>query len=169
MGIIRSRKVTLYVVAVLAVCSPLRAVAQDTGLITFDHYHTLAEIQDYLEAVTARHSELATLLEIGASRSGRPIWAVDINNPATGPAEEKPAFYVDGNIHGGEVLGGEGALAFIDRLLGAYGSDPRITENGKRSQSDQHFSMHLLQIRTQRRVRIVSRQGYKRVVDYASS
>ncbi|MCH7563147.1 MAG: hypothetical protein IH968_04910 [Gemmatimonadetes bacterium] len=119
---------TLYVVAVLAACAPLGTSAQNTGLITFDHYHTLAEIQDYLEAVTARHSELATLLEIGASRSGRPIWAVDINNPATGPAEEKPAFYVDGNIHGGEVLGGEGALAFIDRLLGAYGSDPRITE-----------------------------------------
>ncbi|GMR14200.1 MAG: M14 family metallopeptidase [Gemmatimonadota bacterium] len=128
MGITRSMKKIVYVAAVLGVFSPLRTAAQGTGLITFDHYHTLTEIQDYLEAVTARHSDLVTLLEIGASRSGRPIWAVDINNPETGLAEEKPAFYVDGNIHGGEVLGGEGALAFIDRLLGAYGSDPRITE-----------------------------------------
>ena len=113
---------------VLAAGLPLRAAGQATGLITFDHYHTLAEIQEYLEAVTARHSDFAALLEIGTSRAGRPIWAVDINNPATGPAEEKTAFYVDGNIHGGEVLGGEGALAFLDRLLAAYGDDPRITE-----------------------------------------
>ena len=113
---------------VLAAGLPLRAAGQATGLITFDHYHTLAEIQEYLEAVTARHSDFAALLEIGTSRAGRPIWAVDVNNPATGPAEEKTAFYVDGNIHGGEVLGGEGALAFLDRLLAAYGDDPRITE-----------------------------------------
>ena len=66
MGIIRARKRMLCVAVVLGVCSPLRTAAQETGLITFDHYHTLAEIQDYLEAVTARHSELVTLLEIGA-------------------------------------------------------------------------------------------------------
>ena len=51
-----------------------------------------------------------TVHEIGRSRLGRPILAIEINNPETGPAAEKSGFYVDGNIHGGEVLGGEGAL-----------------------------------------------------------
>ena len=97
-------------------------------LITFDHYHTLAEIGAYLSAAAASHQELATLQVIGQSREGRPIWAIEINNPRTGAAAEKPGFYVDGNIHGGEVLGGEGALAFIDRLLTRYGSDTHITE-----------------------------------------
>ena len=46
MGIRRSIRMMLLVAAVLGVCSPLRAAAQDTGLITFDHYHTLAEIHD---------------------------------------------------------------------------------------------------------------------------
>lgn len=95
-------------------------------LIVFDHYHSLSEIESYLESVTQRHSGMATLLEIGRSREGRPIWAVEINNPGTGVASEKPGFYVDGNIHGGEVLGGEGALAFIERLLGEYDRDPAI-------------------------------------------
>jgi len=95
--------------------------------LAFDHYHTLAEIHAYLRAAAARHPELVTLREIGRSRAGRPIWAVDLNNPATGDAAGKPGFYVDGNIHGGEVLGGEGALAFLDRLLSGYGADPRIT------------------------------------------
>ena len=39
------------------------------------------------------------LVEVG----GRPILAVEINNPATGPAADKPGFYLDGNIHGGEL------------------------------------------------------------------
>jgi Zinc carboxypeptidase len=102
--------------------------AQTQPLIAFDHYHSLAEIGSYLEATVAAHPKLATLVEIGRSREGRTIWAMEINNPATGPAAEKPGFYVDGNIHGGEVLGGEGALAFIDRLLTGYGSDARLTE-----------------------------------------
>ena len=96
--------------------------------IDFDHYHTLAEIGEYLQGVAAAFPELVTLTEIGRSREGRPIWAVDINNPATGAAEQKPGFYVDGNIHGGEVLGGEGALAFLDRLISHQGRDPNITE-----------------------------------------
>ena len=52
--------------------------------IDFDHYHTLAEIGEYLEGVAAAFPELVTLIEIGRSREGRPIWAVDINNPASG-------------------------------------------------------------------------------------
>jgi len=106
---------------------PGSASTQEERLIVFDHYHTLGEIQTYLQAVSHRFPELVTLIEIGRSREDRPIWAVDVNNPGTGPAHEKPGFYVDGNIHGGEVLGGEGALAFLDRLLTGYGQDPEIT------------------------------------------
>jgi hypothetical protein len=107
---------------------PDSAATQEEPLIVFDHYHTLAEIQTYLQGVSRRFPELVTIHEIGRSREDRPIWAVDVNNPDTGPAREKPGFYVDGNIHGGEVLGGEGALAFLDRLLTGYGQDPEITE-----------------------------------------
>ncbi|MFQ5743254.1 MAG: M14 family metallopeptidase [Acidobacteriota bacterium] len=96
-------------------------------LISFDKYHSVGEIEAYLGAITSRYSHLATLLEIGKSRAGRRILAVEINNPDTGPADEKAGFYVDGNIHGGEVLGGEGALYFIDALLSRYGDDPDIT------------------------------------------
>ena len=35
---------------------------------------------------------------------------------------------MDGNIHGGEVLGGEGALAFLERLTSRYGTEQEITE-----------------------------------------
>ena len=127
-----ARSRSLVVAAMVLIVASPSASAPDGGsrqaLISFDHYHTIAEIEAYLQAVTSRHDELVTLLEIGESRGGRTIWAVEINNPATGPAEEKPGFYLDGNIHGGELLGGEGAVHFVETLLASYGSDPRITE-----------------------------------------
>ncbi len=101
--------------------------AGQTQLVRFDHYHSVEEIESYLRAVTERHAELATLVTIGESRGGRPLLAVEINNPRTGPATDKPGFYLDGNIHGGELLGGEGALHFIETLLGEYGNDESIT------------------------------------------
>jgi hypothetical protein len=117
------------IVALLAVLSlPAAGVGQSTGLITFDHYHTLAEIGTYLEAVADRYPELVTLQVMGRSREGRPIWSIDVNNPETGAVMDKPGFYVDGNIHGGEVLGGEGALAFLDRILAGHGRDAALTE-----------------------------------------
>ncbi len=90
------------------------ASAQTERAITFDRYHRVEEFQEDLTAVARDHSGLVTLHEIGQSRLGRPILAIEINNPETGPAAEKPGFYVDGNIHGVEVLGGEGALYFVD-------------------------------------------------------
>lgn len=98
------------------------------ALIQFDRYHSWADIERYLGAVVAAHRDLATLVDIGRSRAGRIIRAVEINNPRTGPAAGKPAFYIDGNIHGGEVLGGEAALSMIDLLLGRHGSDPAIRD-----------------------------------------
>lgn len=95
--------------------------------LDFNHYHTVGEFEAYLEEIAATYPYLTRLLKIGESWGGRPILALEINNPETGPAEEKPAFYLDGNIHGGEVLAGEGALAFIHRLITDYGNDARIT------------------------------------------
>jgi len=112
----------------LVILAPAASGAGQAPLIAFDHYHSVEEIEAYLEAAADRYSTLVTLHQIGESRGGRRLLAVDINNPATGAAEDKPGFYVDGNIHGGELLGGEGALHFIDTLLRGYGSDPVITE-----------------------------------------
>lgn len=115
-------------IAALALIVSGGPVAGQAPLITFDRYHSVAAIESYLDAATNRYPELATLERIGESRGGRPLLALEINNPATGPASEKPGFYLDGNIHGGELLGGEGALHFIETLLSGYGDDATITE-----------------------------------------
>ena len=40
-----------------------------------------------------------------------------VTNPATGPAADKPAFWVDGNIHATEVAASAAALYFLDTLV----------------------------------------------------
>ena len=89
------RKLAVVLFSSVLACRPGAPAAVDGALITFDKYHTVEEFQDYLEAIVDRHSDIAELTVIGLSRGRRPILA-----------GEKPAFYLDGNIHGGEVLGG---------------------------------------------------------------
>lgn len=123
-----ARRCSRFTVFVLAALMLGAAPPSQQTLITFDHYHSVAEVEAYLAAAAARHAGIAVLVEIGRSRGDRPLLALEINNPDTGAATEKPGFYLDGNIHGGELLGGEGALHFIDTLLSGYGADPRLTE-----------------------------------------
>jgi hypothetical protein len=52
---------------------------------------------------------------------------VVLTNSETGPDTEKPAYWVDGNIHATEVSASTAALKLIDLLLNGYGEDPRIT------------------------------------------
>ena len=53
---------------------------------------------------------------------------VEITNRETGPAEEKPAAYFDGNQHDSEVMAGEVTLHLVWWLLTRYGDDPQVTE-----------------------------------------
>ncbi len=50
-----------------------------------------------------------------------------MTNRATGPDTEKPALWVDGNIHAGELAPSSALLLLLDTLLKGYGDDPQIT------------------------------------------
>jgi hypothetical protein len=80
-----------------------------------------------LKAFAAEHLGLCELVSVGKSREGRRIWLAEITNRQTGPAAEKPAFWVDGNTHAGEVTGSMCALYLIQTLLESHGEDDLIT------------------------------------------
>src|SRR5207248_6021889 len=46
---------------------------------------------------------------------------------ATGPASEKPAFWVDGNIHATELAGSSATVYFVHTLVTQYGNDADVT------------------------------------------
>ena len=68
-----------------------------------------------------KHPKLAKLHTIGKSFLGVDLTLIEITNQDTGPGSEKPALYVDGNIHSTELTSGALALYFAGYLIDRYG------------------------------------------------
>lgn len=95
--------------------------------LTYDRFHRHDELTDLLGDWAAERPGLMLLESLGPSLEGRDIWLVTLTNTATGPARDKPAFFVEAGIHAAEWSGGFAALHLIHHLLDGYGSDERIT------------------------------------------
>ncbi|WP_240738285.1 M14 family metallopeptidase [Deinococcus fonticola] len=91
--------------------------------LKFPHYHTYDELTQYLEDVARDHPTLARLSSMGKSYQGRDLWVLTLTNTESGPDSEKPGYWIDANIHAGEVTGGAAALWTIEHLLSHYGQD----------------------------------------------
>ncbi len=97
------------------------------GQLDFAHYHRYDEVLEILRKWEKDYPELVVLYSVGKSFEGRDIWQMTITNRATGPDTDKPAFFLEGNRHSGEVTAAESALYFAWRVLDAYGREPDIT------------------------------------------
>jgi len=94
------------------------------GILSFYTYDVLTKL---LCDLVEEYSQLAQIESIGKSLEGREIWMVTLTNQATGPALEKPAYWIDANTHAGEVTGSTVALYTIWLYLSNYGSDETVT------------------------------------------
>jgi murein tripeptide amidase MpaA len=95
--------------------------------VRFDTYYRYDELTRILHAFAEEYPHLVRIESIGKSHEGRDIWLLTVTNFATGPAEEKPALWVDGNIHASEVSPSSACLYLIHRLTREYGSHEKIT------------------------------------------
>jgi murein tripeptide amidase MpaA len=89
----------------------------------FDAYLRYEELTRTLHDLAEEHPGFCKVESIGKSYEGREIWLAELTNLKTGPAETKPAFWVDGNTHAGEVTGSMAALYLIEYLLERYGAE----------------------------------------------
>lgn len=96
--------------------------------LNFDYYYTYDMVVEALQVLNKVYPHLTKLDMIGKSDEGRAIYAMTVNNPKTGPELDKPAIYVDGNIHGNEIQAGEVALYLLNYLLTNYGNNDEITK-----------------------------------------
>ena len=87
-----------------------------------------AEIADLLHKAELLYPDLCRLHTIGESAEGRSLVVAEISDRRTGPAERKPAFWADGNIHAVEVAGSAACLHLIHTLLTRAGRDALIDE-----------------------------------------
>ena len=98
------------------------------GELDFQHFHTYEEATALLKKWAAAHPDIVDLYSVGQSLEGRELWQVTITNKKTGKDTDKPAFFIEGGRHAGEISGIEATLYFIDHVLSNYGTDPAITK-----------------------------------------
>ena len=95
--------------------------------VQFDRFYRYQELTELLRAFAAEYPKLIGLESIGHSHEGRDIWVLTVSNRSTGEAADKPAFWVDGNIHSTEVAASVACVYFLKYLVEGHGKDPDIT------------------------------------------
>jgi murein tripeptide amidase MpaA len=94
--------------------------------IDFSKFYRYDEMTDLLQGLVSKHSDLLRIDPLGESYEGRKIWVLTLTRFATGSAAEKPALWVDGNIHAAELLASTAVLYFLDHMLQHAASDPTV-------------------------------------------
>jgi murein tripeptide amidase MpaA len=95
--------------------------------VRFDTYYRYNDLSRILREFADEHPQLVKVESIGKSYEGRDVWLVTVTNGATGPHNEKPALWVDGNIHASEVSPTSACLHLINKLTAEYGKNPDVT------------------------------------------
>lgn len=122
------RKFASFILVFMLFASTLPAQKFEIAVpLRFDQYYSLDQVYEALRALNKAYPQLTTLETVGKSEEGRPIMALTINNPKTGAALDKPGMYVDGNMHGNEIQGGDISLYLLDYMLGNYGKNLEMT------------------------------------------
>ncbi|HET7403130.1 MAG TPA: M14 family metallopeptidase [Usitatibacter sp.] len=93
----------------------------------FDRFYRYGELRELVEDMARRSPRLFSVEGIGRSHEGRDILVVTATNRETGAAHDKPALWVDGNIHAAELTASMACLCFLDALERGYGNDDAIT------------------------------------------
>jgi murein tripeptide amidase MpaA len=96
-------------------------------IVRFDRFYRYEELSALLRAFATEYPRLVGIDSIGRSHEGRDIWVLTVTNRSTGEAADKPAFWVDGNIHSTEVAASVACVYFLRHLVEGYGKDAEVT------------------------------------------
>jgi hypothetical protein len=75
--------------------------------VAWNQFYDTAGLANILEKIHKEFPNLTKLYSLGKSYEGRDLWCLEVTAPGGMSADRKPAIYIDGNIHGNEVQGGE--------------------------------------------------------------
>jgi hypothetical protein len=95
--------------------------------LPLDRFVRYDELTSLLAALAAAYPDLVEVGSIGRSHEGRDIWLVTLTDAATGAHGDKPAMWVDANIHATEFTGGVAALALLAHLVQGWRVDPTVS------------------------------------------
>jgi Zinc carboxypeptidase len=92
--------------------------------IPFNRFYDYPELLSWMDKLEAAFPKLMRHEVIGHSVEGRELRVYTLTNPDKGADREKPAMWIDGNVHGNEVQGGEAVLYTAWYLLENYATLP---------------------------------------------
>jgi murein tripeptide amidase MpaA len=95
--------------------------------VRFDHYYRYDELVRILRRLAREFPNLVRLESLGTSHEGRHVWLATVTNFQTGPDTDKPAVWVDGNIHAAELSASSACVYHLYTLTSQYGKDADIT------------------------------------------
>ncbi|MBI2430345.1 MAG: peptidase M14, partial [Ignavibacteriales bacterium] len=78
--------------------------------VAWNRYYDSKQLYEIMKRIEKAYPNLAKVYSIGKSVEGRDMWAMTISNSKSGNPDDKPAMYVDGNIHSNEIQGAEVVL-----------------------------------------------------------
>jgi hypothetical protein len=107
----------------------LRAQGSDPAhkvKLDFDRWHDYAELKQDLLTLEKAYPKFLKYSSMGQSYEGRDMMLMTINNPDTGPELSKAAMYVEANVHGNEIQGGEVCLYTVWYLMENYDRIPEV-------------------------------------------
>ena len=91
-------------------------------------YVNYAELTALLEGWARAFPDRLRLDSLGKSHQGRDIWCLTVTRFATGEARDKPALWVDGNIHATELSATSACLHLVSQLIEQDDQDPAIKD-----------------------------------------
>ena len=95
----------------------------------FDQFYRYDELTRLLRDYAAAAPDLVSLSSLGKSWEDRDIWLLTITHQATGADVDKPAFWIDGNIHAAELTACTACLYWLHTLvMGHAAGDPQAVE-----------------------------------------
>jgi hypothetical protein len=121
------------VVALRALALPGTLAAQRSGSdpehrlpLTWDRWLDHDELNARMRLMQRTWPQFLSLTKIGESFGGREMLVMTINNSATGAESSKTAMFIEANVHGNEIQGGEVVLYTIWYLMENYSRIPEV-------------------------------------------
>jgi murein tripeptide amidase MpaA len=100
--------------------------SQSMPSVDHSRFYQYQELNLLLEAFASEFPRFVSLSRIGQSHEGRDILLVTLTDHDSAAAADKPAFWLDGNIHASELAASAACLYFIEWILNNKDSDDDI-------------------------------------------
>lgn len=94
--------------------------------LKYDHYYKYKELESAVKKLEKKYPNLVKVEVNCVTKEKRNQYVLTLTNKKTGDALSKPGWYVDGNIHAGEVTSSMAALHTADYLVTNYDKDKTI-------------------------------------------